>query len=107
MNIQISGPHTTGAPDFDPDVLFQAWREGKKSLPLKDDLRSSILTTFSLPQHDNYVYHAMASVTLAQVQKAIEHGGNNGLHAWYLDANAQPVWLLQNLSIARESRYGV
>ena len=28
---------------------------------------------------------------LGQVQQAIEHGGKDGLHAWYLDENGQPV----------------
>ena len=91
MAPSLSGPRTTRATKFDPDALFDAWRDGRKSLPSNDDLRSSILSTFDLPQKDDYVYHAIASVTLAQVQKAIEHGGKNGLHAWYLDENVQRV----------------
>ena len=91
MTSQNSGPRTTGASRFDPDALFDSWRDGQKSLPVQDDLRSSILTTFNLPQSDKYIYHAMASVTLAQAQQAIEHGGKNGLHAWYRDENAQLV----------------
>ena len=91
MTPQHSGPRTTGAAGFDPDALFGAWRDDQKSLPVNDDLRSSLLKTFKLPQKDDYVYHATASVTLAQVQQAIEYGGKNGLHAWYLDENALPV----------------
>ena len=85
------GPRTTGAKDFDPDALFRTWKDGQKSLPVNHNLRSSILATFNLPQNDKYIYHAIASVTLEQVQQAIEHGGENGLHAWYIDGNAQPV----------------
>ncbi len=91
MNLQRTGPHTIGASSFDPDALFEAWGEGQKSLPVKDDFQFSISTTFNLPQNDNYVYHAIASVTLAQVQKAVEHGGKNGLHAWYIDGDGHPV----------------
>ena len=91
MNPQRSGPRTTGASYFDPDALFDAWLDGLKSLSVNDDFRSSIITTFNLSQQDNYVYHAIANVMLGQVQQAIEHGGKNGLHAWYLDENGQPV----------------
>lgn len=58
---------------------------------MNNDLRSAILTTFSLLQNDSYIYHAIASVTLAQVQQAIEYGGKNGLHAWYIDEDGKPV----------------
>ena len=91
MTPQPSSPRTIGAPDFDPDALFDAWRDGQKSSPKNDDLRSSILTTFDLPQKADYAYNAIASVTLAQVQQAVEYGGKNGLHDWYRDENAQPV----------------
>lgn len=91
MGPQRPMPGTTGASSFDPDALFGAWRDGQKFLPVEDNFRSSILTAFDLPQNDNYIYHAIASVTLAQVQKAVEHGGKNGLHAWYLDGDGQPV----------------
>lgn len=91
MDPQRSVPRTTGASHFDPDALFDAWLEGSKSLPVSDNFRSSIVTTFNLSQKDHYVYHAIASVMLGQVQQAIEHGGKDGLHAWYLDENGQPV----------------
>lgn len=91
MNTKRHCPRTTGTSSFDPDALFGAWRDGRKFLPVNNDLRSAILTTFSLPQKDNYIYHAIASVTLAQVQQAIEYGGKNGLHAWYIDEDGKPV----------------
>ncbi len=91
MNTKRPCPRTTGTSSFDPDALFGAWRDGRTFLPVNNDLRSAILTTFSLPQKDNYIYHAIASVTLAQVQQAIEYGGKNGLHAWYIDEDGKPV----------------
>ncbi|KAL8998390.1 MAG: hypothetical protein Q9169_002518 [Polycauliona sp. 2 TL-2023] len=85
---------TTGSAHFDPDALFTSWATDSKSLiPQGNDLRSSIIAAFDLAQSDNYVYHAVASVTLAQVQDAINHGGERGLHAWYPDEAGNPSQL--------------
>ncbi|KAL8719494.1 MAG: hypothetical protein Q9225_003503 [Loekoesia sp. 1 TL-2023] len=82
---------TNGSIHFDPDAFFQSWiGDPSALLPQNNDLRSSIISAFNLAQSDNYVYHAIASVTLAQVQEAIEHGAENGLHAWYPDASGKP-----------------
>lgn len=82
---------TEGSFDFSADALFEAWGNGQCSVPHNEDFRSSIIATFNLPKDDNYVYHAIASVTLAQVQAAIDHGAESGLHAWYLDSEGRPV----------------
>ena len=84
--------HTTGAAHFDPDDFFKRWGDESKSLlPNGKDLQSSITAAFSLPQNDNYVYHAIASVTLAQVQVAINQGREHGLHAWYPNSTGEPT----------------
>ncbi|KAL8970527.1 MAG: hypothetical protein Q9197_003769 [Variospora fuerteventurae] len=81
---------TIGSAQFEPDTFFDTWAKDPGSLlPLDNDLRSSISTAFNLPESDNYVYHAVASVTLKQVQEAIEHGGQNGLHAWYTEGSGK------------------
>ncbi|KAK8099242.1 uncharacterized protein PG998_012483 [Apiospora kogelbergensis] len=49
----------------------------------KDDFASAIAVSFNLPPRDAYVYHAIVSVTLAQVQHVIGMGAANGLHTWY------------------------
>ena len=85
-----SGPRTTGAAFFDPDALFATWAK-EPTPPQNDDLRSSIITTFNLPSNDSYVYHAIASVTLSQVQEAVNHGSGVGLHAWYRDHEGKEV----------------
>ena len=85
------GPRTVGSSHFDPDILFQGWQERPHTLHQDDDLESSVTSTFNLDTNDNYVYHAIASVTLAQVQSAINHGSASGLHAWYLDEHGKPV----------------
>ncbi|KAL9598665.1 MAG: hypothetical protein Q9219_004334 [cf. Caloplaca sp. 3 TL-2023] len=86
----IQGPRaqTTGSSHFDPDSFFDLWgNEAKSLLPQGNDLRSSIIAAFDLAPSDNYVYHALASVTLGQVQEAIKHGGEHGLHNWYSDSS--------------------
>lgn len=91
MTLQQGRPRTKGASHFEPDIIFDSWNKGQKYLPEDDDLRSSIIATFNLPYNDSYVYHAIASVTLSQVQEAINHGGKAGLHAWYMDDEGKPV----------------
>lgn len=81
---------TIGSAQFEPGTFFDSWAKDPGSLPpLDNDLRTSITTAFNLPESDNYVYHAVASVTLKQMQEAIEHGGQNGLHAWYTDGSGK------------------
>ena len=81
---------TTGSADFDPDALFDSWST-TKTLPEDHDLRSSIIASFNLPSNDHYVYHAIASVTLDDVQQAIAGGSQHGLHAWYVDDDGETV----------------
>ena len=90
MSLQCKA-RTKGSSHFEPDVLFEAWAPPQKALPEDNDFKSSIISTFNLPQNDSYVYHATASVTLSQVQGAVDHGGKSGLHAWYLNEEGVPV----------------
>ena len=80
-------PNCIGSQKFSPDAYFDGWHDGNNQSPsAKDnDLRTSIRQSFNLLPTDTYVYHAIASVTLDQVQQAIAAGGQHGLHAWYLD----------------------
>ncbi|KAI0124695.1 hypothetical protein BJ170DRAFT_470911 [Xylariales sp. AK1849] len=67
----------------------------------KDDLASAIIESFALSKRDNYVYHAIVSVTLAQAQHVIGLGSANGLHAWYraqLDPSTEPSKAPESLS---------
>ena len=91
MTNQHGRARTQGASHFEPDALFEAWGKDKKCMPQDDDLRSSIISVFNLPHNDSHVYHAVASVTLSQVQEAIKHGGQAGLHTWYLDDEGKAV----------------
>jgi len=89
-----SRPSTVGSASFDPDRFFERWASGDISAPKDNDLRSAIITAFDLKSDDDYVYHATASVTLAQVQAAINYGDRGGLLAWYTDAEGKPVRFL-------------
>ena len=90
MTLSTHRARTTGSAQFDPDAFFQAWAS-RRTLPEGNDLRSAIVTAFNLPSNDHYVYHAIASVTLADVQQAIAGGDQHGLHAWYLGEDGKPV----------------
>lgn len=79
---------------FDPQKFFDDWsKRGSELLPQNDDFRASIINAFGLKESDDYIYHAIASVTLAQVQYAVSRGaGENGiLHAWYRDSEGKQV----------------
>lgn len=91
MPLEPKDPFTTGSSTFNPDTLFEEWAVNKQSLLKDSDLRRSIITTFALSENDNYTYHAIASVTLSQVQDAINHGNSHDLHTWYRDDANDPV----------------
>lgn len=76
-------PYTVGSSSFDPDLFIRQW--SKNALPKDADFEACIEGAFGLKKQDNYVYHAVASVTLQQVQRAINGGSQNGMHAWYRD----------------------
>ncbi|EGX95070.1 hypothetical protein CCM_03342 [Cordyceps militaris CM01] len=56
-----------------------------------DDLLGACRTLFKLPDNDDYVYHASASVSLARVQHIVQLGGVNGLHNWYKTTDETPA----------------
>lgn len=91
MTNQRGRAGTGGSSHFEPDLFFETWNKGLKSVPDNDSFRSCIISMFELPHNDSYVYHATASVTLSQVQEAIKYGGKAGLHAWYLDDQGKSV----------------
>jgi hypothetical protein len=80
---------TIGTAGFEPNEWLDAWNSSKA--PSNNDFGSAIRIAFGLKPKDDYVYHAIASVTLAQVQAAIDHGDANGMHAWYRDEGEAQV----------------
>jgi hypothetical protein len=74
-----------GSPSWDPSayVSNKELQSQASELLAKDDLDSAIRISFSIPRSDKYTYHAMVSVSLAQVQHVVGLGDANGLHAWY------------------------
>ncbi|KAL0937814.1 uncharacterized protein CTRU02_207545 [Colletotrichum truncatum] len=86
--------HCVGAPEFDPDAYVKDTPRREKAIELlaQNNLYSAINVSFSIdPKRDTYVYHAMTSVRLAQVQGIVNMGGENGLHAWYRDDEGKPL----------------
>lgn len=83
-------PNVVGSSSFDPDQFIDQWDEAV--VPRDNDLKQCIIRAFKLKPNDDYVYHAMASVNLDQVQAAVNAGGINGMHAWYRDENRHQVW---------------
>ncbi|CAK3977121.1 hypothetical protein DOTSEDRAFT_50577 [Lecanosticta acicola] len=79
---------TEGSTTFDPDKFFDDWPAGE-ALLYSNDFRKCILKAFGLDIRDDYVYRAVAEVTLLQAQTYIEFGAQGGLHAWYRDAEGQ------------------
>ncbi|KAK3392952.1 hypothetical protein B0H63DRAFT_456923 [Podospora didyma] len=84
--------YCVGSPNFDPKAAIEdtgAHEAALQALQTDNDLETAIRTWFGfLPgEEDKYVYHAIASVKLAQVQHAVRLGAANGLHAWYFDAD--------------------
>jgi SAM-dependent methyltransferase len=87
-------PYTEGSSSFDPDEVLSEDLNSPDSVLQRclkiDGLWPAITYLFNLPEDDEYIYHATASVTLEQVQKAIIAGNANGLHDWYLNSDGKP-----------------
>lgn len=78
-------PSCLGSASFDPSGLVSNPSTRSKALALldQDDFAGAIREYFGIPSKDTYVYHAITSVTLPQVQHVVSLGGANSLHAWY------------------------
>ncbi|KAI0174655.1 hypothetical protein BJ166DRAFT_512644 [Pestalotiopsis sp. NC0098] len=76
-----------GASKWDPTAYIEDkdLRARADAHLAKDDLAAAVAESFALPPRDAYTYHAIVSVTLAQVQHVVGLGAANGLHAWYRD----------------------
>ena len=85
--------HCVDSPKFKPEDLIEDPERLKKAneLLLKDDLYNSSRVIFDLPEVDQYTYHAMVSVKLAQVQRIVELGDEKGLHDWYHNEDGTSV----------------
>lgn len=77
--------YCVGSDTFKPEQVAQdkALQDQVNQALLKNDLLGASRILFNLPANDDYTYHAVTSVRLAQVQHVVELGGVNGLHAWY------------------------
>lgn len=78
-------PSCVGSSSFDPSALVRDASILSRTLALldQDDFAGAIREYFGIPATDAYVYHAITSVTLPQVQHVVSLGAANGLHAWY------------------------
>jgi hypothetical protein len=101
MPTTATAPSTVGPESFDPEALFQDEQKLKEanSFLANNDLRSAIIAFFALPAADNYVYHAVSSVTLSQVQQAVLQGDLHGLHDWFKDEDGKSVSLSHGSSL--------
>ena len=93
MSSSKSAKYCVGSPSFNPSELIQDQdRQAQaRTLLTSNDLYNATRVLFSLPEPDNFVYHATASVKLAQVQQVVNLGGANSLHAWYRGADSSEV----------------
>lgn len=82
---------TQGSTTFNPDTFFDAWAKDELTPPYDNDFRKFIIRAFGLKPDDNFVYRAVAEVTLLQAQTYLEFGGQGGLHKWYVDGQGNEV----------------
>ena len=97
--------HCVGSPAFQPEDLIQDVDRQKEAQDLltKHDLYNASRVLLHLPEPDTYTYHAMTSVKLAEVQKVVNLGAANGLHAWYRNEDGSPVRII-TLSLSCKCR---
>ena len=82
-----------GSPSFSPDEIIANQDKHQKAREhlAQNNLYEASRALLGFPAQDSYVYHATASVKLAEVQKVVNFGGVNGLHAWYRNEDGTPV----------------
>lgn len=82
-----------GSQQFDPLQCVKDKTKQRQIVQLlfQNDLFGAICLLFDLDKSDTYVYHAVASVQLHQVQRIVNMGGLNGLHDWYFKSSGEPV----------------
>lgn len=89
--------HCVGNPDFEPEKAVGDHDRHQAALKLleeRNDFEGAVRLWFGMPEagKDDYVYHALASVTLGQVQRGVEMGAEKGLHGWYEGAKDGEVY---------------
>ncbi|KAK8140894.1 hypothetical protein G3M48_001476 [Beauveria asiatica] len=84
--------YCAGSAGFEPSLVSgdDALHVQIAELLADNDLLGASRVLFKLPNNDDYVYHATASVSLAQVQHVVRLGGVNGLHNWYRMIDGTP-----------------
>jgi hypothetical protein len=109
MSHTSKSTYCVGSPSFQPGVAANDDTKKHKFLGLlaKNDLSNASRVLFGLPQNDEYVYHATASVKLDEVQHVVNLGDVNGLHAWYKSDDGSQVRFAGRLehSLALDSVY--
>ena len=82
-----------GTPLSNPHKYLATQQDLDQSLAClyQNDFQNAIITAFHLSKNDGYVYHATASVSLSQAQRAINAGTSNGLCDWYLSPDGISV----------------
>ncbi|KAK2020595.1 hypothetical protein LX32DRAFT_632895 [Colletotrichum zoysiae] len=85
--------YCVGSPSFSPDEYAgdAARRERANELLAADDFYGAVVLSFRLPDPDDYVYHAMTAVRLAEAQRVVAMGRANGMHAWYRGDDQTPL----------------
>ncbi|KJZ75929.1 hypothetical protein HIM_04753 [Hirsutella minnesotensis 3608] len=85
-------PGCVGNPSFRPQEVIKDAHLQKQARELlaNNQLAAASRLLLGLPDADAYVYHATASVGLAQVQEVVNMGGVNGLHSWYRAEDGSP-----------------
>ncbi|KAM3504948.1 hypothetical protein MY11210_008163 [Beauveria gryllotalpidicola] len=84
--------YCAGSAGFEPSLVSgdDALHVEIAELLADNDLVGASRVLFKLPNNDDYVYHATASVSLVQVQHIVRLGGVNGLHNWYRMIDGTP-----------------
>ncbi|KAI1648220.1 uncharacterized protein F4817DRAFT_335326 [Daldinia loculata] len=84
-----------GVPSWNPTTYIAdaALHERAEAFLASDDFQSAVIASFALPhpRRDSYVYHAIVSVTLAEVQHIVSLGRQNAFHAWYFEPAPAPA----------------
>lgn len=87
-------PITTHSTSFTPETFLEHWAAHPAlTHPPSISFRGAVNKAFDLEENDGYIYHAILSVTLAQVQHTIDRvdADSTLLFPWYRKEDGQDV----------------
>ncbi|KLU83311.1 hypothetical protein MAPG_02375 [Magnaporthiopsis poae ATCC 64411] len=90
-SVYCVGSRSSFDPETRTDDAEGVFLRGAADALARNDLRSAINSWFDIPAQDSYVYHALMSVRLVEVQRVVTMGAQKGPPPGYINHIEEPL----------------